>query len=127
MVTVCAWCQQYMGSKEPLHNPAVSHGICNDCVERGPLDDAPVLVVSRDRVEAIPVLQTLLRGAPEIAIVVDRRANERRERPPRGVRRRSSGHGPAAGAVFLPGLTRGPQLAASLPKTRSKTASTWVR
>ena len=78
MVTVCAWCQQYMGSKEPLHNPAVSHGICNDCVERGPLDDAPVLVVSRDRVEAIPVLQTLLRGAPEIAIVVDRRANERR-------------------------------------------------
>jgi hypothetical protein len=82
MVTVCAWCQQYMGSKEPLHNPAVSHGICNDCVERGPLDDAPVLVVSRDRVEAIPVLQTLLRGAPEIAIVVDRRANERRDGRP---------------------------------------------
>ncbi len=78
MVTVCAWCQKYMGSKEPFHNPAVSHGICNDCVERDSLDDAPVLVVSRDRVEAIPVLQSLLRGAPEIAIVVDRRANARR-------------------------------------------------
>jgi len=78
MVTVCAWCQKYMGSKEPLHNPAVSHGICGDCIERETLDDAPVLVVSRGRAEAIPMLQSLLRGAPEIAIVVDRRANERR-------------------------------------------------
>jgi len=78
MVTVCAWCQKYMGSKEPLHDPAVSHGICGDCIERESLDDAPVLVVSRGRAEAIPMLQTLLRGAPEIAIVVDRRASERR-------------------------------------------------
>ena len=78
MVTVCAWCQRYMGSREPLHDPVVSHGICNCCVERGPFDDAPVLVVSRDRVEAIPVLQSLLRGAPEISIVVDRRAGSRR-------------------------------------------------
>jgi hypothetical protein len=78
MVTVCAWCQKYMGSKEPLHDPAVSHGICGACVERESLDDAPVLIVSRGRAEAIPMLQTLLRGAPEIAIVVDRRASERR-------------------------------------------------
>lgn len=78
MVTVCAWCQKYMGSKEPLHDPAVSHGICSDCLERDSLDDAPVLVVSRGRAEAIPMLQTLLRGAPEIAIVVDRRGTERR-------------------------------------------------
>lgn len=78
MVTVCAWCQKYMGSKEPLYDPAVSHGICSDCMERDSLDDAPVLVVSRGRAEAIPMLQSLLRGAPEIAIVVDRRASERR-------------------------------------------------
>jgi hypothetical protein len=78
MVTVCAWCQKYMGSKEPLHDPAVSHGICHDCLQRDSLDDAPVLVVSRGRAEAIPMLQSLLRGAPEIAIVVDRRARERR-------------------------------------------------
>jgi len=78
MVTVCAWCQKYMGSKEPLYDPAVSHGICGACVERQSLDDAPVLVVSRGRAEAIPMLQSLLRGAPEIAIVVDRRATERR-------------------------------------------------
>jgi hypothetical protein len=78
MVTVCAWCQKYMGSKEPLHDPAVSHGICSACIEREALDDAPVLVVSPGRAEAIPMLQTLLRGAPEIAILVDRRATERR-------------------------------------------------
>jgi hypothetical protein len=78
MVTVCAWCQKYMGSMEPFHDPAVSHGICTNCIERESLADAPVLVVSPRRAPAIPVLQTLLRGAPEIAIVVDRRARERR-------------------------------------------------
>ena len=78
MVTVCAWCQKYMGSKEPLADPAVSHGICPACVERESLADAPVLVVSPRRAPAIPMLQTLLRGAPEIAIVVERRAGERR-------------------------------------------------
>jgi hypothetical protein len=88
MVTVCGWCQKYMGSKEPLHDPTVSHGICGECVERDSLDDAPILVVSRDRVEAIPVLQSLLRGAPEIAIVADRRANERRGGDGKG-----NGHG----------------------------------
>ena len=78
MVTVCAWCQKYMGSMEPFHDPAVSHGICASCIERDSLEDAPVLVVSPRRAQAIPVLETLLRGAPEIAIVVDRRAQERR-------------------------------------------------
>lgn len=78
MVSVCAWCQKYMGSMEPFHDPAVSHGICASCIERGSLHEAPMLVVSPRHAEAIPVLQTLLRGAPEIAIVVDRRARERR-------------------------------------------------
>ncbi|HSD26843.1 MAG TPA: hypothetical protein VLL75_06030 [Vicinamibacteria bacterium] len=78
MVSVCAWCQRYLGSKEPLEDPSVSHGICNDCMERDSLDETPVLVVSPRRAEAIPMLQSLLRGAPEIAIVVDRRAAERR-------------------------------------------------
>jgi hypothetical protein len=88
MVTVCAWCQKYMGSKEPISDPSVSHGICRDCGDRESLDDAPVLVVSRERVEAIPMLQSLLRGAPEIAIVVDRRGGERRRGNGRG-----DGHG----------------------------------
>jgi hypothetical protein len=94
MVTVCAWCQKYMGSKEPLHDPAVSHGICDECIERESLENAPVLVVSRGRCEAIPMLQSLLRGAPEIAIVVDRRDRERR-----GGNGRSHGNGRPAASV----------------------------
>jgi hypothetical protein len=67
-----------MGSKEPLHDPEVSHGICSACVERQTLTDAPVVVVSPARVATIPLLQTLLRGAPDVTIVVDRRYGERR-------------------------------------------------
>jgi hypothetical protein len=83
MVTVCAWCQKYMGSMEPLIEPRISHGLCGDCAERESLDDAPVLVVSPGRARAIPVLKSLLRGAPEIAIVIDRRARDRRGEPGR--------------------------------------------
>ena len=52
MVTVCAWCQKYMGSMEPLQETRISHGICGDCAERDSLDDAPVLVVSPGRARA---------------------------------------------------------------------------
>jgi hypothetical protein len=68
-----------MGSKEPYAEPTVSHGICKSCVERDSLEGTPVLVVSPGRARVIPVLQSLLRGAPEIAIVVDRRARDRRD------------------------------------------------
>ena len=78
MVIVCAWCQGYTGYREPLHEHAASHVICRDCSDREALADAPVLVVSRERAETIPMLHSLLRGAPEIAIVVDRRAGKRR-------------------------------------------------
>ncbi len=78
MVTICAWCQRYMGSKEPLRDPAVSHGICSACVDRQTLADAPVVVVSPARVTTIPLLKTLLRGDPDVTIVVDRRSGERR-------------------------------------------------
>jgi hypothetical protein len=95
MVTVCAWCQKYMGSKEPLHDPAVSHGICTACVERQTLTDSPVVVVSPNRVATIPLLQTLLRGAPDVTIVVDRRYNERRDGESDG---NGNGHGNGNGA-----------------------------
>ena len=78
MVTVCAWCQRYMGSGEPLHEPYVSHGICDGCFDRESLAGAPVLVVSPGRARAIPMLRTLLQGAPEIDILVDRRGGDRR-------------------------------------------------
>jgi hypothetical protein len=78
MITVCAWCQSYMGSKEPLDDPGITHGICAPCAKRQTLDGAPVLVVSPDRAGTIPLLNTLLRGSPDIAVVVDRRNGERR-------------------------------------------------
>ena len=79
MVTVCAWCQRYMGSREPLHDPGVSHGICDDCRERE--QAAPggvILVVSRARAAEARVLQSLLRGIRDTTVVVDRRSVERR-------------------------------------------------
>jgi hypothetical protein len=79
MVTVCAWCQRYMGSREPLHDPGVSHGICDDCRERE--QTAPggvILVVSRERAAEARVLQSLLRGIRGTTVVVDRRRAERR-------------------------------------------------
>jgi len=100
MVTVCAWCQRYLGSKEPYHDPGVSHGICAPCVERQAAAHAPVLVVSPARAGTIPLLQSLLRGAPDVAIVVDRRSGERRHglegASPRG-NRHGNGHGNGAG------------------------------
>ncbi|MCG6922882.1 MAG: hypothetical protein LJF15_17625 [Acidobacteria bacterium] len=99
MVTVCAWCQRYMGSKEPLQDPAVSHGICSACVERQSLTDTPVVVVSPARVSTIPLLQTLLRGAPDVTIVVDRRYGERRDGRSNG-NGNGNGHGNGDGHVL---------------------------
>jgi hypothetical protein len=98
MVTVCAWCQKYMGSKEPLRDPSVSHGICSVCVERQSLTDTPVLVVSPARAGAIPLLHTLLSGSRDVAIVVDRRGGERRNGNGNGNGNgHGNGHGSGAG------------------------------
>ncbi len=78
MITVCAWCQRFLGTKEPLSQGEVSHGICPTCSARQHIDDFPVLVVSRSRVDTMPVLEGLLTGMPEIRVVVDRRTNDRR-------------------------------------------------
>lgn len=78
MITVCAWCQRFLGSKEPLSQADVSHGICSACSARQQIDDFPVLVVSRRRTDTVPVLEGLLQSSPEIKIVVDRRENDRR-------------------------------------------------
>ena len=78
MITVCAWCQKYLGTKEPLAQADVSHGICLACSARQRIEDFPVLVVSRSRLDTLPVLEGLLTGMPEIRIVVDRRTNDRR-------------------------------------------------
>jgi hypothetical protein len=78
MVTICAWCQKYLGTKEPLADPSLTHGICKTCAMRQQLGGSPTLVVSRERAEALPFLMGLLHGTPEIRVIVDRRQGERR-------------------------------------------------
>ena len=78
MVTICAWCQRYLGTKEPLADPSLTHGICKTCAMRQQLGSSPTLVVSRERAGALPFLMGLLHGMPEIRVIVDRRQGERR-------------------------------------------------
>jgi hypothetical protein len=77
MVRVCAWCQRYLGIKHP-HQGGISHGICRTCAARQQWKQAPVLVVSPELEHVLPVLEELLRGKPEIRVVLDRRGGERR-------------------------------------------------
>ena len=44
MVTVCAWCQRFMGFKAPLSQADVSHGICSTCSARQRIEDFPGVV-----------------------------------------------------------------------------------
>jgi hypothetical protein len=75
MVTVCAWCDRYLGPNDA----PVTHGICTACTARQHWRDTPVLVVSREREGLIPVLRHLLHGIPEVKIVLERRIDERRQ------------------------------------------------
>ncbi len=34
MVARCVYCQASLGHREPLDDPAVTHGACDPCVER---------------------------------------------------------------------------------------------
>jgi hypothetical protein len=80
MVTICAWCERYLGAKHDQEAPPISvtHGICAPCVARQDWQESPVLVVSRHRAHLLGTLRSLLRGVPEVKVVVDRRQNDRR-------------------------------------------------
>lgn len=78
MITVCAWCQKYMGMKDPLGDPAVTHGICHTCALRQQIGEMPTLIIAKERADTLPVLRALLTGTPTIRVVVDRREGERR-------------------------------------------------
>jgi len=81
LVVVCAWCERFLGFKQTNGAAAISHGMCHACLARHQWDDAPTLVVSRGRAPLLPVFQEILRGTPEIRVVVDRRQRERRRIP----------------------------------------------
>jgi hypothetical protein len=75
MVTVCAWCDRYLGSDDA----PVTHGICTACAARQHWRDSPTLVVSPERKGMLPVLRHLLQGIPEVKILLERRQDERRQ------------------------------------------------
>ena len=93
MVRVCAWCERYLGVKDS-ETISVTHGICAPCLTRQEWADAPTLIVSRERQGLLQLFRSLLRGAPEIQIIVDRRVAQRRraacpsEMPPAGLKPR---------------------------------------
>jgi hypothetical protein len=82
MVTVCAWCEKFLGLKDPKGSAEITHGICAVCAARQDLAESATLVISRRRADTVPIFEELLKSVPEIRIVVDRRFSERRrERP----------------------------------------------
>jgi len=83
MVTVCAWCQKYMGTKEPLGDPRHPRDLRH---LRAPpaAREMPTLVIAREHAEALPIFQGLLTGVPKIPVVVDRRRANASEPPPVG-------------------------------------------
>jgi hypothetical protein len=83
LVTVCAWCERFLGMRQSKGEDLVSHGICRACATRHQWSDPPTLVVCRSRPDLQRVLQELMRGTPEILVVVDRRRGERRRSEPR--------------------------------------------
>lgn len=34
MIRICAWCKAWLGQKEPLEDKRVTHGICQECLDR---------------------------------------------------------------------------------------------
>ena len=105
MVTVCAWCERLMGLNEPGESAIVSHGICEACAARQDWRGSPTLVVSRRHAGLVPVLSQLLRGHPQINVLVDRRSVDRRrmETPDMTFERREQADRRQAGSPLVLG------------------------
>jgi len=84
-ISVCAWCDRYLGVRNPNDAALVSHGICRPCSTRYRWIDTPILVVSRKRASLVPVLEEVMRGASILPVVIDRRLRDRRaQQVPKG-------------------------------------------
>src|SRR5258708_29768883 len=73
MIKVCAWCQKYLGISDSEPPLAISHGICPTCVARQQHDELPTLVIPEKWADTLPLMEALLRGTPDITVVVERR------------------------------------------------------
>ena len=100
MHILCAWCCRegqpgYLGEREPLDNPAPTHGVCArhkvELLESLPsrsFPDAELLViVRRDRALLCEQLAWLFAATPRVKVILDRRlADEHRLERTRRIR-----------------------------------------
>src|SRR5258708_37509684 len=82
MIKVCAWCQKYLGISDSEPPLAISHGICPTCVARQQHAELPTLVIPEKWADTLPLMEALLRGTPDITVVVERRGRNPPPPPP---------------------------------------------
>ena len=100
MQILCAWCCRdgepgYLGEREPLDDPAATHGICArhraqllESLPSRSFPDAEVLiVVPRDNIVLYEQLTQWFAAKPSVKVIVDRRiSDERRHERTRRIR-----------------------------------------
>lgn len=67
MLVVCAWCGKDLGTKEPLSDTSVTHGICPECLEKELLHGGPA-----GKVNEAPQLMAHAAAGPPPTKVQDR-------------------------------------------------------
>jgi hypothetical protein len=91
MVVFCAWCRHeqkvgYLGMREPLENPVVTHGVCREhqqrLLESFPSRSFPdvelLIIVRRNGTTLYESLERAYADTPRVKVLVDRRVGERR-------------------------------------------------
>ena len=90
MHLLCAWCRRegkpgYLGMREPLENPAPTHGVCGIHKERlleslpsRSFPDAELLIVVRRNGTLYERLRGSFAGVRRVKVIVERRVGDRR-------------------------------------------------
>jgi hypothetical protein len=100
MQILCAWCCHdgepgYLGEREPLDDPAATHGICarhraqllESLPSRSFPDAEMLIVVPRDNIVLYEQLTQWFAAKPSVKVIVDRRiSDERRHERTRRIR-----------------------------------------
>ena len=129
MRVLCAWCCRegqpgYLGEREPLENPAPTHGVCArhkvELLESLPsrsFPDAELLViVRRDRSLLYEQLAWLFAATPRVKVILDRRvADEPRHERTRRIRPGTVS--PLGGFMLVRFTPKTPRLPAYSPQT----------
>ena len=94
MKIVCAWCKQegrsaVLGEREPFDDPTETHGVCSvhsaKLMEQLPSASFPgirmLVVVRKAETDLFEHLTRSFAGVPNVAVILDRRHEERRTTP----------------------------------------------